>query len=265
MSLSLRAVSLPMLVFLCAACSGSATPAGDPGSGEGTPELGSPGDGGSSAWTLIQRCSDKAPDDFIAIESVEIEGDTLTIEAGHSAGCAEHTYGLCYEKSWAESDPVQIGLRLMHDAHGEKCEAYQMLELHFELSPLKDAYKEAYQVEGGSIRLSLSEQSILYTFGSREWEQVEAALDAANTCDVVADCHPISTTPCKTAYVNKSADTTEIEAMIAKFNHAELGDDNVECAASCACGVLSCNDGKCETEPGMCDATLPPDLVSVCL
>lgn len=263
-------------------CSGTVEPT-DPATDDDDPILGSPGDGDGDgdgdpgdgdedtpgAWTLVQPCTPNAPSDDILIEEASLSGSFVEVTASHSAGCADHSYGLCYDREWAESYPVQIGLRLMHDAHGEPCEALQTIDLAFDLGPLEEAYNDAYQSDGGAIALSLGEFSFTHRFGSEAappptWDEIDAAIEELNSCEVVDDCVAISTRPCGSAYVNATADTGAVQDMIEARNEADYGSDPLSCTAECQCGVLRCESGKCVAAPGDC-MDVGSDERNICL
>jgi hypothetical protein len=109
---------------------------------------------------------DPAAGDPIDITAASIDAETLTVAIGHSGGCADHTYVLCWpDQAFAESSPVQAHLGIQHDAHGDSCEAYLTSELTFDLSPLREAYAEAYgAVDGGVIDVHVDDQSASYVF-----------------------------------------------------------------------------------------------------
>ena len=265
-----------LAAFATVACGGTTDiqdQNGDSGSSD-EPVLGSPAEPQDPTrpldepWMLIQPCSPNAPSDPIDIQEVTVDTSRLEVTAGHGGGCEQHSYGLCYSDQWAESDPVQIGLRLMHDAHDDGCDAYQTTTLYFDLGPLEEEYKRAYQSDGGQMRLSLGGQSFGYSFGSEglaEWDQIHATIERLNTCDTVMDCRSIEVEPCTNAYVNAKADITELQESIQARQELEFGGD-FGCDLACACGVLSCQEGKCVAEASGCeDLPAPPDTQMVCL
>lgn len=77
--------------------------------------------------------------DPIDVQFAYIDGDSVFIDATHSTGCAWHNYAVCYDY-FMESYPVQNNLRLIHDAHGNDCEALASVQLQFDLRPLATAY-----------------------------------------------------------------------------------------------------------------------------
>jgi hypothetical protein len=103
------------------------------------------------------------PSDRFHLDDVHVEGDTLTAQVSYSGGCQPHYFRLCYEGEWLESYPVQVNLRLDHDAQNDPCEAYPTETRQFDLRPLAEAYREGYREEHGTILLRLGEGAS-YTF-----------------------------------------------------------------------------------------------------
>jgi len=113
-----------------------------------------PGDPGE--WMKLHACDPGDPRDPLTITDLDIDGDTMNIGVSHSGGCAMHSYGLCFSESWAESFPIQLGFEVLHDAMGDACEAEESAQLSFDLTPFKDAYRDAYQTEDGAASISFS-------------------------------------------------------------------------------------------------------------
>lgn len=141
----------------------------------------------------IVLCPEKIESDQIDILDSYIEGDRVTISVGHGGGCSEHSYELCYTEAFAESYPVQTTLKLIHDAGDDKCEMYVLKDLNFDLSPLKEMYKDAYRTESGIISTPFG----LYGFGPISCdertmvasERVGQAVAKADTsCSTDTDC-----------------------------------------------------------------------------
>ena len=88
--------------------------------------------------------------------------------------------------------------------------------------------------------------------------QVEAA--RLNACDAVADCEAKSF-DCGSVYVNADSDQTRLDELLHE-HESRFGGRG--CNASCACGVLRCEENKCVTESSDC-MTEPPDGMMVCL
>ncbi len=110
-------------------------------------------------FTLIDLIGDP-----LQINSVSIFGDNLTISVSYSGGCKEHDFGLFAGRAFMESNPVQAQLIFAHNAHGDECEAWITKTLNFNLSPLKDVYKNNYGSGKGSIylRIATASDSTIY-------------------------------------------------------------------------------------------------------
>ena len=104
-------------------------------------------------------------DDF-ALNSASITEDTLEISVSYSGGCKEHKFTLIVSEEFLESFPVQLHASLAHNGMGDSCEAYPTEIYHFDLTPIKTMYQEAYRVEEGTIvlRLKDSPNELAYTF-----------------------------------------------------------------------------------------------------
>jgi len=90
------------------------------------------------------------------IQSRSVDGDVLTIVLTHGGGCAPHDFRLCYEPELLETNPVQVNLRLDHDAHGDVCERIDRKVLEFDLQSLRDHYRAA-NPNGDTVVLNLGE------------------------------------------------------------------------------------------------------------
>jgi hypothetical protein len=137
-------------------------------------------------------------DDAMVVGS--IEGDTLTLDISHSGGCERHDYAVCFNPNFRESNPVQTDLVLIHDGHGDACEAFQEVTLTFDLTPLAEAYVAGYQTDSGLIITTYG----LYSFGNLSCEEREMVAsstfyegsDAADrSCETADDCRYTYTGP----------------------------------------------------------------------
>ncbi len=93
------------------------------------------------------------PRDPVTIRSGRIEGDVLSLAVQYGGGCADHDFGLVASDGWLESHPVQAGLVVVHDAHGDLCRALINNTLRFNLTPLREEYRNTYHAEHGAIVL----------------------------------------------------------------------------------------------------------------
>jgi hypothetical protein len=125
-----RLASLPFCaaLLLLAACGGR-TPTQVV---EGTPSV------------LLAAEAPGARMDRADILGAELAGDLLRIQVQHAGGCASHDFALLHTGVFVETLPVQTYLQLAHDAHGDVCRALITRTLTFDLSPLKQAYLNAY-------------------------------------------------------------------------------------------------------------------------
>ena len=104
--------------------------------------------------------------DPLTIDSAMIAGDALVTQVTYGGGCQEHLISLCWDDSFAESDPVQAWIGLSHDAQDDECDALITEMRSIDLSPLREAYQAGYQTENGEIILHLDgwDGSLLYSF-----------------------------------------------------------------------------------------------------
>lgn len=123
---------------------------------------------GQPAWfgDALQICDPGAPQDGLDVYAASIEGDTLTLNIGYGGGCETHELGLCWDGSYAKSDPVQVDVFVSHEDHDDQCEAYFQGDELFDLAALREAYQSAYPGEPGSISIDIAgwDEPILYTF-----------------------------------------------------------------------------------------------------
>lgn len=95
------------------------------------------------------------PSDQVTIQGFTIRGDSLELAVTFGGGCRDHAFVLLSDATWMESYPVQVGVRLAHDANGDNCKALLSRVLRFDLSPLKSAYSASYQAASGIMKLNI--------------------------------------------------------------------------------------------------------------
>lgn len=95
------------------------------------------------------------PKDPVTIQEVTIRGDSLELAVTFGGGCRDHAFILLSDAAWMESYPVQVGVKLAHDANGDHCKALLSRVLRFDLSPLKAAYTASYQATNGIMKLNI--------------------------------------------------------------------------------------------------------------
>lgn len=86
-------------------------------------------------------------------DSVEIRGDRLVARVRYPGGCEEHRFDACYS-SFLESSPVQVQLELGHQST-DTCQLPVTAELHIDLRPLADRYRQAYRKQSGDIDVGI--------------------------------------------------------------------------------------------------------------
>ena len=143
-------------------CAGpSASTTGDTSRPAPQPQVESPADKPAAAAPTskpLRVTASPAPKDDIAIKSLEVQGDTLVARVMHSGGCKQHTYDLLWSGTFQKSaeGTNQVELVLAHDANGDACEALLNRTASFDLTPLKQQWREHYQFEHGTVELRLA-------------------------------------------------------------------------------------------------------------
>lgn len=99
--------------------------------------------------------------DPMNIQSAKIEGNNLILEVSYGGGCEEHDFSLVGSQMISKSLPPIRSVKLIHDAHGDKCKALIMKTLTFDISNM--AYK---QEKGSEIMLKIDglKENLKYTF-----------------------------------------------------------------------------------------------------
>lgn len=247
--------TLPCLALLLAGCFGPDSDGStDAGASTDAEVLGD--------WKLTHACRGDDPRDPIDVMSVRVEGDSLIVQIGHGGGCAAHEYGLCFDEVWLEETPVQVPLSVLHDGHGDTCEAYLTSEVTFDLRPIADEYGERYHASAGTVMLLLDGQHE-YTFQDEAFADLEGRIDAANHCESLDECVGVHIPPCETRYVSSMEDVEGLQADIDAWAE-DAGVQDPGCPAVCACGLLRCTEGRCETSDSDC-MEAPADARMVCL
>ena len=105
--------------------------------------------------------------DSFVLNSAGIAGDTLSLNLSYAGGCARHEFTLVVSEVFLESDPVQLPVSLAHDANGDSCEAWLTQDYEFDLTLLRDRYRQSYGAGSGRIVLLLDgvpDGTLLYVF-----------------------------------------------------------------------------------------------------
>ena len=115
---------------------------------------------------VITRDTDASywPKDPVTIQGFTMKGDSLELAVSYGGGCRDHAFLLLSDAAWMESYPVQVGVKLSHDAKGDNCKALVSRVLRIDLTPLKAAYNASYQTSSGIMRLNIRGASASPTY-----------------------------------------------------------------------------------------------------
>jgi hypothetical protein len=98
-------------------------------------------------------------------DAVAVSGDELVLDVSYGGGCGAHAFTLCWpEPTFMESSPVQVDLEVFHDSGGDDCDAWISEEVRLDLTPLKDAWVDAYRATTGEITVHVHGYTVSYTF-----------------------------------------------------------------------------------------------------
>jgi len=78
--------------------------------------------------------------DAVGIADARVVGGVLEVDVTYSGGCTTHDLDAVAWTPWTDSTPVQVGIAVTHDAHGDSCEAAVQRTLLFDLEALRVAY-----------------------------------------------------------------------------------------------------------------------------
>ena len=106
--------------------------------------------------------------DSIIIHNVKINQDRITFNISYGGGCQNHEFLLIGTGVYAESYPVQTQILLSHNSNNDTCLALFTDFLTFDLTPLKQHYRNMYSEDSATIILHIDGGyegiSIAYTF-----------------------------------------------------------------------------------------------------
>lgn len=94
-------------------------------------------------------------EDPYTIRDARVSGDQLVIDLSFSGGCEDHDFRLVRADAFMESNPVQLRLLLAHDGHDDACEALLQPTLTIDITSIRDAWRQAYQLNSGTVLLRL--------------------------------------------------------------------------------------------------------------
>lgn len=118
--------------------------------------------GTAAAPVVLAQCDGPLPEDErrFHVDTATIEDDMLKIAGDHGGGCREHAFAACWPGVFSESSPVQVALDLHHDDGGDRCDALLFRDVYVDLSAVRDAYRDAYGGESGSILLRIDDTDV---------------------------------------------------------------------------------------------------------
>ncbi|MBN1656170.1 MAG: hypothetical protein JXA30_20545 [Deltaproteobacteria bacterium] len=106
----------------------------------------------------VYLCPDdlEVTDDPMNVLYQEINGDELTLVVQCCGSCQQQDFSLCYEDfgPWSSSDPVRVTTRLINNQNSYMCDEGLETNLHFELTPIAQTYRESISAEGGLVETS---------------------------------------------------------------------------------------------------------------
>jgi hypothetical protein len=97
------------------------------------------------------------PADPLTLDSLAIEGSELVVRVSYGGGCEQHSVDLVFWNGFLESNPVQAEAILAHDARNDPCDAFITTTRRFDLSRLRDTFRDAYGSGSGTIIIQVSE------------------------------------------------------------------------------------------------------------
>ena len=87
-----------------------------------------------------------------------LEADTLSLTVSYGGGCREHDFTLVaamIADDECDLSPVVLDVFLAHDDHDDPCEAYPTVTYDFDLTPIKEMYRDTCGEDAGAVDLRL--------------------------------------------------------------------------------------------------------------
>jgi hypothetical protein len=102
---------------------------------------------------------------FNLIEAKLIKNDILSTIVSYFGGCEKHEFTLGAIPAMTNSDStLQANLVLGHENNGDTCKKIVKERLEFDLSPLKEKYRQIYRVKVDSVMLHLINKEIIIKY-----------------------------------------------------------------------------------------------------
>lgn len=103
----------------------------------------------------VAVCEGSEVVDPFTIMNAAVVDHELQLTVQYSGGCTVHDFGACWDESFAESEPVQVGLLISHEDFDDPCDSLPIEMIAFDLSPVRNAWVDAYQQLSGTITLNV--------------------------------------------------------------------------------------------------------------
>ncbi len=82
-----------------------------------------------------------------SIAEVTANDNVLSIDVGFGAGCAAHDFYMTWNGQFGGSGVPHVILQLIHDGHGETCEAYETRVVRFDMTDILEQFASLYPPE----------------------------------------------------------------------------------------------------------------------
>ena len=105
--------------------------------------------------------------DHFVLNAGSIREDVLTLNLSYGGGCATHAFTLIAAETFMESWPVQLAVSVAHRAHGDPCQAWLTEDYDFDLTVIRDRYRQTYGQGPAQIVLVLAglpDGPLVYSF-----------------------------------------------------------------------------------------------------
>ena len=105
--------------------------------------------------------------DHFVLNAGSIREDLLTLNLSYGGGCATHAFTLVASEAFMESWPVQLAVSVAHRANGDPCQAWLTEDYDFDLTVIRDRYRQAYGDGAAEIVLLLAglpDGPLVYSF-----------------------------------------------------------------------------------------------------
>lgn len=103
----------------------------------------------------VMECGAPGPGDAYFFDDVFVTGDILTLSVSYGGGCGTHDFVSCWSGVFAESNPVQTDLEVVHFAD-DPCEAIEAQDVQLDLAPIRDAWNASFGPGSGTVVVQLA-------------------------------------------------------------------------------------------------------------